>query len=90
MNARPVYRSLNKVMTIWGVERKLFFFNLIVSFSLFTLFEAVVVAAVIFVSTTLMARAATATDPQFLRIVLNSGRFSARYDPAKRQRKGRS
>ena len=36
----------------------------------------------------LMARWATSTDPQILRILLNSSRFKAHYDPAKRDQPG--
>jgi len=37
-----------------------------------------------FLSLYLFARWATVTDPQMLRILLNSGKFRVRYDPAKR------
>ena len=83
MKSRPVYRSLNKLLTIWGVERKLFFFILTVAFALFQLSNALLPAMVLFAVLWLCARAATRVDPQLLRIVLNSGRFCERYDPAK-------
>ncbi len=78
-----MYRSLNKLLTIWGVERKLFFFILTVSFALFQLSNALLPALVLFAVLWLCARAATRMDPQIMRIVLNSGRFGERYDPAK-------
>jgi hypothetical protein len=37
-----------------------------------------------FVSLFLAARWATATDPEILRILLNSAQFRVQYDPAKR------
>lgn len=83
MTRRPVYRSLNKLLTIWGVERKLFFFILTVAFALFQLSNALLPALVLFVVLWFCARAATRLDPQLMRIVLNSGRFCERYDPAK-------
>jgi len=33
----------------------------------------------------LFGRLATATEPEFLRILLHSSRFKAQYDPAKRE-----
>ena len=82
METRPVYRTLNKPMTLLGVERKLFFFILVVSFLLFHLTEALVPALVLFGVLWAFARAATQTDPQILRILINSNRFGTRYDPA--------
>jgi hypothetical protein len=37
-----------------------------------------------FLALYLLARWATMTDPQILRILLNSSKFKPRYDPAKR------
>ena len=82
MDTRPVYRTLNKPMTLLGVERKLFFFILVVSFLLFHLTEALVPAVVLFGVLGAVARAATQADPQILRILINSNRFGTRYDPA--------
>ena len=83
MKMKRVYPSLNKLRTIWGVERKGFFFILTISFGLFHLSEAIVPALILFVVLLLAARWATRFDPQILRIVMNSHRFSPRYDPAK-------
>jgi type IV secretory pathway TrbD component len=63
----PVYRSLNKTLTILGVERRLFFLTLVFMFSL--LYAG--------------ARWAAARDTEILRIVLNSARFRSEYDPGK-------
>jgi type IV secretory pathway TrbD component len=79
---KPVYRSINKLLTILGVERRLFFFILTVSFALFHLSQALLPAVVLFFILWLLARTATQTDPQLLRAILNSSRFAARYDPA--------
>lgn len=79
----PVYRSLNKPLTLLGVERRLFFFLLTVSFLLLRLTGALVPALGLFLMFMLAARWATSFDPQILRVLLNSRRFVARYDPAK-------
>lgn len=84
MVAKPVFRSLNKPMTLLGVERRLFFFILVVSFSLFHLSSALLPALALFGVLWMFARAATQADPHLLRILLNSSKFVARYDPAHR------
>lgn len=85
MQERPVYRALNKPMTILGVERKMFFSIVLVSFSLFHLSEALIPAVVLFLVLVAVARVITQSDPQSLRVVLNSHRFATRYDPALRE-----
>lgn len=83
MTSHRVYRSLNKPLTLMGVERGLFFFLLTASAALFNLSGALLPALGLFVTLALSARAVTSHDPKFLRIVANSNRFAARYDPAK-------
>jgi type IV secretory pathway TrbD component len=80
---RPVFKSVNKPLTIWGVERRLFFVALIMGAATFTSFSSLVSGVVMFVALFLCAQRATKTDPQILRIVLNSSRFRNQYDPAK-------
>lgn len=79
-----VYKSINKPLTIWGVERRLFFLALIMGGATFNLFGSILSGLVMFAALFLLARWATATDPQILRILLNSSRFKARYDSGKR------
>jgi len=79
-----VYRSMNKPLTIMGAERRLFFLTIIVGVAVFNLFGSLLGALAMFVALYLFARWATATDPQILRILLNSSKFKLRYDPAKR------
>ena len=88
MDTRPVFRSLNKPMTLMGVERRMFFAIVMVSFILFHLSEALVPALALFGVLWVFARAFTQADPQLLRVLMNSSRFAARYDPA-RVEKGR-
>lgn len=80
----PVYRSLNKPLTIWGAERRLFFLAAIIGAATFNFFASLGGGLLMFCSLFLAARWATATDPEILRIILNSARFRAQYDPAKR------
>ena len=80
----PVYKSINKPLTIWGVERRLFFLALIMGGATFNLFGSLLSGLVMFAALYLLARWATAIDGQLLRILLNSSRFKTQYDPAKR------
>jgi type IV secretory pathway TrbD component len=80
----PVYRSLDKPLTIWGAERRLFFLAAIMGATTFNFFASLVGGLLMFGSLFLAARWATATDPEILRILLNSAQFRAQYDPAKR------
>jgi type IV secretory pathway VirB3-like protein len=84
----PVYHSLNKQLTILGVERKLFFLLLVVSIAIFELSGALVPAFVFFIPLFFGLRIITRVDPKLLRIVLTSERFAARYDPAKSDSNG--
>lgn len=80
----PVYKSINKPLTIWGAERSLFFLALIVGGATFNFFGSFLGGAVMFIGLFWFARWATVTDPQILRILLNSSKFRVRYDPMKR------
>jgi len=77
------HKAMNKTLTILGAERKLFFVALIMGAATFNLMGSLVGGLLIFGSLFLMAQWATRTDPQILRIVLNSGKFRREYDPAK-------
>lgn len=80
----PVYKSINKPLTIWGVERRLFFLALIMGAATFNLFGSLLSGLVMFAALYFLGRWATVTDSQILRILLNSARFRTQYDPAKR------
>jgi type IV secretory pathway TrbD component len=85
----PIYRSLNKPLTILGVERKLFFLAALVGAGVFNFFGSFLGGLLMFAALFLLARMVTAKDPQLLRILLNASKFKSRYDPAKlRPRKG--
>ncbi len=78
-----VHKSINKLLTIWGVERRLFFLALIMGAATFNFFGSLSGGLSMFGALYAFARWATATDPQILRVLLNSAQFERRYDPAK-------
>jgi type IV secretory pathway TrbD component len=80
----PVYRAVNKPLTIWGVERRLFFLALVIGGATFNYFGSLIGGIAMFVGLYGVARWATVTDLQMIRILLNAGRYRAEYDPGKR------
>src|ERR1700686_3669991 len=80
----PVYKSINKPLTIWGAERRLFFLAMIMGAGTFNFFGSLVSGLAMFLALYVLARWATVTDPQILRILLNSSKFRTHYDPGKR------
>jgi len=80
----PVYKSLNKPLTIAGVERRLFFLAAIMGAATFNLFGSLLGGLLMFAVLYMLARWATATDPEIVRILLNSAKFRTHYDPSKR------
>ena len=85
-NFHPVYRSINKPLTIWGAERRLFFMAAVIAASTFNFFGSVLGGLVMFIVLFLLARWATTTDPEILRVLFNASKFKTRYDPAKHER----
>jgi len=83
-NLHRVSKSVNKPLTIWGAERRLFFLALIMGAATFNFFASLLSGLLMFASLYAFARGATATDPQILRILLNSSKFRKLYDPGKR------
>jgi len=77
------HKALNKPLTILGAERKLFFVALIMGAATFNLFGSLLGGLLIFSSLFVAGQWATRTDPQILRILLNSSKFRREYDPAK-------
>jgi type IV secretory pathway TrbD component len=78
-----VYRSLNRPLTIWGVERRFFFLALAIGSATFNFFGSLLAGLVMFLSLYAFGRWVTVTDPQILRILLNSSTMRQRYDPLK-------
>jgi type IV secretory pathway TrbD component len=85
----PVYRSMNKPLTIWGAERRLFFVAAIMGGATFNFFGSLAGGLLMFVALFLAARWVTRTDASLLSILLNSARMRTHYDPAKRVLGGR-
>ena len=84
-NPHIVYRSINKPLTIWGVERRLFFLALLMGAGTFNFFGSLIGGIFMFSALYLLARWTTKSDPQLLKILLNSSKFKTRYDPAKHE-----
>ena len=83
--ANPIHRSLNRPLTILGVERKLFFSAMVMGAATFNFFGSLLGGILMFVVLFVAARLATAKDPQLIRVLLNASKFRSRYDPAKRE-----
>ena len=79
----PVFRSLNAPLTLMGAERKLFFFALVMGAGVFNLLHTFLGGVLMFFLLHWFACWATRTDPQILRLVLNSAKVRVQYDPAK-------
>lgn len=84
MRRSPVYKVINKPLTILGCDRRLFFAAMTVSAALWNVFNTLLGALVAAVAALLVGRYITATDPQLPRIVMNSGKFALEFDPFKR------
>ena len=80
----PVYKSMNKALTILGADRRLFFLAAIMGAATFNFFGSLLSGLAMFAGLYALARWATATDPQIPRILLNSSKFRPRYDPGQR------
>jgi type IV secretory pathway VirB3-like protein len=83
--SNPVYKTINKPLTIMGVERTLFATALFTGGGFQVLFSSFVGAIVIFAILLYLARMATRRDPKMLVFIIQamSGTFRAEYDPWK-------
>jgi type IV secretory pathway TrbD component len=79
----PVQRSLSRPLTILGAERKLFFFAMCIGAATFNLLGSLAGGVLVFLLLFFLARWATATDPQILRLLLHAAKMKRQYDPAK-------
>ena len=79
----PVQRSLSRPLTILGAERKLFFFAMCLGAGTFNLLSSLLGGLLMFLLLYFVARWATATDPQILRLLLHAAKLRSQYDPAK-------
>ena len=81
--SRPVYKAVHRPLTIWGVDRRLFFLALLMGAAMFNLFYSFVAGVLIFAVLYAFAMWATKRDAQMLAILLASSRVRRRYDPLK-------
>lgn len=80
---RPVFKVLHRPLTVWGVDRRLFFLSLMLGAATFNLFYSFLAGCLMFAGLYVGAHWATRTDPEMLRILLASSRSRRRYDPGK-------
>lgn len=83
-NFHRVSKSINRPLTVWGAERRLFFLAAIMGAATFNFFASLVSGLLMFFALYAFARWATAKDMQMLRVLLNSSSFRTHYDPARR------
>src|SRR5437660_4297394 len=83
LRINPIRRSLSRPLTILGAERKLFFFAMCLGAATFNLLNSLSGGILMFLLLYLVARWATATDPQILKLLLRAAKFRNQYDPAK-------
>ena len=83
---RPVYKALHRPLTIWGVDRRLFFLSLLLGAATFNLFYSFLAGCLMFVLIYGVAWVTSTRDPQMLQILLRSSRLRERYDAAKHDR----
>lgn len=80
---RPLFRTLLRPLTIWGVDRRLFFLSLLLGAAAFNLFYSFLAGLLVTLFMYVFALWATKHDPQMLAIILRSGRHRSRYDAAR-------
>jgi type IV secretory pathway VirB3-like protein len=83
---RAVYKALHRPLTVWGVERRLFFLALLMGAATFNLFYSFLAGLLMFGGLYALALWATKQDRDMLRILLSSSRHRRRFDPAKHER----
>jgi type IV secretory pathway TrbD component len=90
LRIHPVYKAINQPLTIWGIERGLFFLAAMTGGATFNFFGSLLGGLLMFVGLFGVVRWATKNDPQLLRILLNSAAAKTRYDAAKWSESDRS
>ena len=83
---RPVYKALHRPLTIWGVDRRLFFLALLLGAATFNLFYSFLAGLLMFGGLYGVRPVGDSRDPEMLRILLASSKARRRYDPAKHDR----
>jgi type IV secretory pathway TrbD component len=80
---RPVFRAVYRPMTVWGVERRLFFLSLMLGACIFHVFKSFLGGVLAWAALYGVASYLTRNDVQMIAILLRSGRHRPRYDSAK-------
>jgi type IV secretory pathway TrbD component len=79
------FKTMNRPLTILGAERRMFFVALVSGGAVFAMMHSLLGGIGLFAAGTMAARQATKYDVEILRVLVNSTKFSRRYDPMKRQ-----
>ena len=79
----PVFKAMNRPLTVLGAERRLFFVALISGGAIFSLLHSLLGGIGLFIVGVIVARIATKHDVEILRVLFNSTKFRRRYDPLK-------
>ena len=74
---------MNKPLTIWGAERRLFFLAAVMGAATFNFFGSLLGGLLMFGGSFWWRAGPRSPTQQILRILLNSAKFRAHYDPAK-------
>ena len=82
LSVHAVYTSINRPLTIWGADRRLFLLALMLGAAVFNFFGSLVGGLIVFLALYAAARWLTATDPHLLRVLFNAGTVRTEYDPA--------
>jgi len=82
LSIHAVYKSINRPLTIWGADRRLFLLALMLGAAVFNFFGSLAGGLIVFLSLYAAARWLTATDPHLLRVLFNAGTVRTEYDPA--------
>jgi type IV secretory pathway TrbD component len=81
LSFHAVYKSINRPLTIWGADRRLFLLALMLGAAVFNFFGSLAGGLIVCLALYLAARWLTATDPQLPRVLFNAGTVRAEYDP---------
>ena len=84
-SCRLVHKALHRRLTIFGVERRLFFLAMLMGAATFNLFYSFLAGLLMFVALYAFGWWATVHDPEMLKILLSSAGAKPRYDAAKHQ-----
>jgi type IV secretory pathway TrbD component len=79
----PVFKAMNRPLTVLGAERRLFFVALISGGAIFSLLHSLLGGIGLFIAGVIIARVATKHDVEILRVLFNSSKFRRRYDSMK-------